>query len=67
MPITAKIRGKWRHRLGVIQSAVSDKTLRLDSYDTQFFNNCNDRVNNQNKDLTWPQSKYLLKIFNRVG
>ncbi len=66
MPITDRIRGKWRHKLDVIFVSVDEGSLQLDDYDTKFFDHMYDLVMNKGHDMTWAQGKHLSTIFDKI-
>lgn len=64
--ITDAMREKWKVKLEAIFKAVDEGALKLNLWETGFFENVYYKVMDRGWDLSWKQEKNLTKIYNKL-
>lgn len=64
--ISEETREKWRDKIDVVVKSYEYGCIELNDWEQKFMDNIQQSFIYENKDLTFPQSKCLNKIYGRI-
>ena len=65
--ITDEMRDKWKDKINSIYRAFEVDQIELNEWESDFIESLYERTFNQNKDLSWKQTKILNRIYEKIG
>lgn len=65
--ISEDTKEKWKNKINSIYRAFEVDQIELNEWESAFIESLYERVFNQNRDLSWKQTKILNRIYEKIG